>query len=148
MTNCNPIDMILWFCLGWAIHYELFKKDRVAEEDSAQLPPIQTRPYEQFVKDTAKFGLDSSNLIHFTLGLGEEAGEALGKVKRIIRDDGGKLTPERRKELLKEIGDNHYYGTCLVLVLDSNWDEVEKISMEKITDRISRGVLQGEGDNR
>ena len=46
---------------------------------------------------------------YMRLGLISEVGEVAGQVKRIIRDDGGALTDERREKLLDELGDVLWY---------------------------------------
>ena len=43
-------------------------------------------------------------LAYVALGLGE-AGEIQGKIKKVIRDNGGVVTDETRLEIAKEVGD-------------------------------------------
>src|SRR6185369_2392250 len=87
------------------------------------------------------------NLSYVGLGLGE-VGEIQGKIKKIIRDSGGVITPEVKKAIGKELGDLLWYvsETCNELNLDMG--EVAGGNLEKLADRKDRGVLYGSGDNR
>ena len=49
------------------------------------------------------------NLYYAVLGLSGEAGEICNKVKKIMRDDDGEITEEKREQLSKEIGDVLWY---------------------------------------
>ena len=69
--------------------------------------------YLEFTRTTAArktSGIsDEDWATYVRLGLISEVGEVAGQVKRIIRDDGGVLTPERREKLLDELGDVLWY---------------------------------------
>jgi NTP pyrophosphatase (non-canonical NTP hydrolase) len=82
-----------------------------------------------------------------SLGLGE-SGEVQGKVKKIIRDSGGIITEDTKKEIGKEIGDILWYAAALCRELNLSLDEVAQQNIEKLFSRKERGVLTGNGDNR
>src|SRR5690625_3697650 len=65
--------------------------------------------YQQQALKTASYPNVGSNLTYPTLGLAGEVGEIANSVKKIMRDDGGELTPERRESLLAEAGDSLWY---------------------------------------
>ena len=69
--------------------------------------------YLEFTRTTAArktSGISDEDWARYVrLGLISEVGEVAGQVKRIIRDDGGVLTPERREKLLDELGDVLWY---------------------------------------
>lgn len=48
-------------------------------------------------------------LIYTTLGLNGESGEVAEHAKKLHRDDGGRMTNERRPRLMKELGDVLWY---------------------------------------
>jgi len=50
-----------------------------------------------------------NNPLYAELGLLSEIGELAGEAKRVIRDDGGELTPERREKMIDELGDIMWY---------------------------------------
>ena len=82
------------------------------------------------------------------LGLVGETGEVADKIKKVIRDDGGKLSEEKRRDIEKELGDVLWYLANLATELNLSLDEIALKNLEKLQDRQDRGVLRGSGDNR
>lgn len=101
---------------------------------------------EQAVK-TAIYG-EGSVIIYPSLGLANEAGEVLGKVKKVLRDNGGVFTPELNKEIGKEIGDVLWYMAALSRDLGLSLDDIANDNIQKLKDRQARGVIHGSGDSR
>ncbi len=81
------------------------------------------------------------------LGLGE-AGEVQGKIKKIIRDNGGEITEESKKEIIKELGDTLWYIASMCQTLGISLEEVASYNIEKLKSRHARGTVHGSGDNR
>ena len=81
------------------------------------------------------------------LGLGE-AGEVQGKIKKIIRDNGGIITPEATEEIKKELGDVLWYVASMCDNLGLRMEDVAGANIEKLHGRHERGTLEGSGDNR
>ena len=94
-------------------------------------------------------------------------GKMLGKVKKQIRDRGGLLTPEGEEKLadlviknilqvpeaVQELAsecpqDALWYCGATATDLGLNLDEEADKNLEKLYDRLARGVIQGEGDKR
>ena len=86
-------------------------------------------------------------LAYVALGLGE-AGEVQGKIKKILRDDNGVLTKEKRDAIGKELGDLLWYVARTASEISMLLDDVAEINIHKLKDRAERGVLGGSGDNR
>lgn len=86
-------------------------------------------------------------LAYLGLGLGE-AGEVQGKLKKILRDDAGVLSPEKRQAILDELGDVLWYVANLASELDAGLEDIAADNAEKLAGRKARGVLTGSGDNR
>jgi len=86
-------------------------------------------------------------VVYDGLGLGE-AGEAQGKIKKIIRDNGGIITPEATEEIKSELGDTLWYIASMCENLGITLEDVAKGNIEKLHDRRERGVLGGSGDYR
>ena len=86
-------------------------------------------------------------LAYLGLGLGE-AGEVQGKLKKVLRDDNGTLTPEKRQAILDECGDVLWYLANLVSELGAGLEDVAAGNAEKLASRKARGVLTGSGDTR
>jgi len=91
---------------------------------------------------------DLLRLSYVTLGLAGEAGELANKVKKVIRDDGGVLTPVRARQLIDEAGDCLWYLSELCSVLNIPMSEVAKLNIAKLKERAEKNKLQGAGDNR
>lgn len=83
-------------------------------------------------------------LMYLGLGLGE-AGEVQGKIKKLYRDGD---TIEKREALKKEIGDCFWYLCRLCDTLGVEPGEVLMANYNKLEDRMNRGVISGNGDNR
>jgi len=80
-------------------------------------------------------------------GLGE-VGEIQGKVKKILRDQGGNVTEENKEDLKKELGDVLWYVASMASELGISMDDIATSNIEKLFSRKERNVLNGSGDNR
>lgn len=88
-------------------------------------------------------------IIYPALGLGNEAGEVQGKIKKWLRGDDGETMSEERTEALKgELGDVLWYLAVLANDLGLSLEEVAKANVEKLQSRQERGTLSGDGDVR
>jgi len=81
------------------------------------------------------------------LGLGE-TGEVQGKIKKIIRDDGGIITHEAREAIKAELGDVLWYLASMSYNLGIPLNEVAEYNIEKLERRHKNDTLHGSGDNR
>ena len=103
--------------------------------------------YQQKALETAVYPQEFK-IIYPSLGLTGEAGEFADKVKKVIRDNGGQFTEEKRLELAKEIGDVMWYCATLSHDIGYTLDEIATMNYEKLSSRQKRGVINGSGDNR
>ena len=87
-------------------------------------------------------------IIYPALGLGNEAGEVQGKIKKISRDNDGVFTKENCKLIADELGDTLWYIAALAEDIGYNLNDIASINIEKIKSRRERNVIQGSGDNR
>jgi NTP pyrophosphatase (non-canonical NTP hydrolase) len=117
--------------------------DRTGRFDSMLLSDYQARS-----RATAVYPQAGENLLYPTLGLCGEAGEVAEKIKKMIRDDGGVLSGERRDALSKELGDVLWYLAQLATEADLDLDEIAEANIAKLLSRRDRNVLQGSGDDR
>jgi NTP pyrophosphatase (non-canonical NTP hydrolase) len=112
---------------------------------------MRLNDYQQAAMRTAVYpekGTGSIGAVVYTaLGLGE-VGEVQGKIKKALRDDGGRLGNERRIQIADELGDSLWYLACLAGEVGFTLQEVAQMNLEKLADRQERGVLQGSGDQR
>ena len=87
-------------------------------------------------------------LFYFILGLNGEAGEVAEKMKKILRDDNGKISQEKKMEIEKELGDVLWYLSQTATELDLDLGEVAQKNLDKLFSRQARNKLHGQGDNR
>lgn len=105
--------------------------------------------YQDLASRTAKFPEGSTvGLTYTALGLNGEAGEYAEVIKKMIRDDGGKLTPERREKCLKELGDCLWYLSQSARLAGLTLQEVAEHNIKKLSSRADRGKIHGDGDDR
>jgi NTP pyrophosphatase (non-canonical NTP hydrolase) len=104
--------------------------------------------YQSRSRATAVYPAAGENLLYPTLGLCGEAGEVAEKIKKMIRDDDGVLTDERRSALSKELGDVLWYLAQLATEAELDLDAVAEANLAKLSSRQRRNVLQGSGDDR
>jgi len=106
------------------------------------------KEYQKKSKKTAIYPNIGNNFIYPTLGLVGEAGEVAEKIKKVLRDNKGQLSQEKRKELNKELGDVLWYLAQLCSELDLSFDKVAQTNLNKLLSRKKRNKLHGSGDNR
>jgi NTP pyrophosphatase (non-canonical NTP hydrolase) len=87
-------------------------------------------------------------IVYPTLGLVNEAGELAGKVKKIFRDHGGRVSDADREALKYELGDVLWYLAQIATELDIPLQEVAESNLEKLFSRLERNAIKGEGDYR
>jgi len=104
--------------------------------------------YQQRSRATAIYPGAGENLLYPTLGLCGEAGEVAEKVKKMLRDDAGVLTEERRAALAAELGDVLWYAAQVATEAGLALDAVAEANLAKLASRSGRGALGGSGDDR
>lgn len=125
-------------------HNTLNDRDRT----TFRVAKMNITEYQQKAKQTAKYPVIGHGVIYPTLGLTNEAGEVAGKIKKIFRDKAGVIGEADREALKSELGDVLWYLAQVATELELSLDEIAEHNIAKLLDRQSRGVIQGEGDNR
>ncbi len=115
----------------------------------------------EYQKAAYKFASFGGNETYVYAGLDEEAGEVLGKFAKFIRKHDG-IEPSNaekwttlqadldkyRNELKKELGDVLWMVAAIATINKFDMAEIMQENINKLTDRLNRGVIVGEGDNR
>jgi len=91
---------------------------------------------------------NASGLIYATLGLCGESGELAEKIKKMLRDDGGALSLERRQAVIMELSDVLWYAAAIATELNMDLSDVAQRNLDKLNSRKDRGQLKGSGDTR
>lgn len=104
---------------------------------------------DQVTRDAMYEGKGSPLGLHYLgLQLASEAGEAVGKIAKSIRDDGNKITHERRRALMLELGDVLWYIAVIAKELYIPLENVAIANQIKRKTRIDNNTIHGEGDDR
>jgi NTP pyrophosphatase (non-canonical NTP hydrolase) len=106
------------------------------------------KDYQKKARKTAIYPNVGKNFVYPALGLGGETGEVLEKIKKIIRDNNGKITPKIKEDLKKEMGDVLWYLSNLASEIGLSLDEVAEENIRKLYSRKERGKIHGSGDDR
>lgn len=104
--------------------------------------------YQSKSRKTAGYPAIGHPIIYPTLGLTNEAGEVAGKIKKVFRDKNGLISEETRDALKSELGDVLWYLAQIATELDLTLDEIAEYNIVKLYDRLERGKIKGDGDNR
>jgi NTP pyrophosphatase (non-canonical NTP hydrolase) len=104
--------------------------------------------YQTKSRKTAGYPAIGQPVIYPTLGLVNEAGEVAGKIKKIFRDKKGVINETDRDALKAELGDVLWYVAQVATELGLSLDEIAEYNIAKLLDRLERGKIKGDGDNR
>jgi len=104
--------------------------------------------YQKKSHETAFYPVFGKGYVYPALGLASEAGEVAGVIKKIIRDEKGEVSEEKREVLKSELGDVLWYIAQIATEIDINLDKIAEDNITKLLSRKDRGVLGGSGDNR
>ena len=108
---------------------------------------MELSEYQRLSRSTAEYPRREA-LTYPALGLAGEAGEVADHAKKVIRDDGGEVTPQRREAMAKELGDVLWYVAQLASELGLELEQVAQDNLDKLLSRQRRGALSGSGDER
>jgi NTP pyrophosphatase (non-canonical NTP hydrolase) len=109
---------------------------------------VRFSDYQRDSRATAVYPGAGDNLIYPALGLCGEAGETAEKIKKMLRDDGGVLTDERRDALGAELGDVLWYLAQLATEAGLDLEDLARDNLAKLRSRQERHALHGSGDSR
>ena len=104
--------------------------------------------YQKWAQETAIYPNKGNNYIYPVLGLTGEAGEVADKVKKIMRDENGIVSEEKRSEIEKELGDVLWYISQTAVEFGIDLESVAQKNLEKLKSRLERNCISGSGDNR
>lgn len=87
-------------------------------------------------------------IAYLVMGMCGESGEVAEKIKKLFRNHKGQMTEEYRQLTKKELGDVLWYLTTLSYELGFDLNDIAETNINKLSDRLSRGVIKSEGDIR
>ena len=109
---------------------------------------VDSMDMDEFQKEclaTAVYPIDKG-VVYCSMGLANEAGEVLGKVKKYIRGDYG--VAEMKTKTIAELGDVLWYAAVLAKELDVPLGDLAADVLSKLQARKAAGTIKGDGDNR
>lgn len=101
--------------------------------------------YQVQAKQTAVYP-KTQGIQYTVIGLNDEAGELLGKLKKWMRGDYNFRALQNGLEA--ELGDVLWYAAMLATELGVSLEDVAQANLDKLASRQERGSIQGEGDER
>ncbi len=90
----------------------------------------------------------NSNPYYAILGLAGESGEMANKIKKVMRDKVGEISPEIDDALKGELGDVLWYVAAIANEMKWDLSQIAQANLDKLFSRKERGVLSGSGDKR
>jgi NTP pyrophosphatase (non-canonical NTP hydrolase) len=108
---------------------------------------MQLDDYQRTAQRTAIYDA-RHKVVYPALGLASEAGEVAGKVKKVLRDQGGAFGPAQAAAIKDELGDVLWYVAVLAADLGLSLDAIAADNLAKLESRMARGRIGGEGDVR
>lgn len=108
---------------------------------------MEINDYQKKALETAIYPKEQK-IIYPTLGLTGEAGEVSDKVKKVLRDNNGVFSDDRKLEIAKELGDVAWYLAVCANDIGYTLEEICEMNYEKLKSRKERGKINGNGDNR
>ncbi|MBM3205096.1 hypothetical protein FJZ48_03930 [Candidatus Uhrbacteria bacterium] len=104
--------------------------------------------YQERAATTAIYPNIGNNFVYPVLGLVGEAGEVAEKVKKIIRDEQGVISEEKRAAIKKELGDVLWYIAQTSKEFGLSLEDIAEFNLAKLASRKEQNILKGDGDNR
>lgn len=106
---------------------------------------VRTMPYRAMVLTLAKAPKDvlsdltpeTANLVHAALGISDEAGELVGKLKKLSMY-GKEVEPHT---VLEEIGDLKFYIEMVMAHYGWTWEDADAANQSKLAERYPEGVF-------
>ncbi len=118
-----------------------------SKEYKAEFPakPLTFNEYQRRASETSIYPLHAG-LYYTALGLAGEAGEVAGKVSKVVRDDNGVLTEEKRAAIMDELSDVLWFLGACATEAGYTLEEVAAHNLVKVYRRLLNGTLVGSGD--
>lgn len=111
---------------------------------------MELNEYQHLAEKTAMYRDPGGmgGLTYTVLGLASEAGELAGKLKKVMRDHEGEMTPAKKEAMGAEAGDVLWYIAMVAKELGYSLNQIGEMNVMKLRSRHERGVITGSGDGR
>jgi len=92
--------------------------------------------------------VEANELDYYLLGLTSEAGEVAGRMKRVYRDQKGKISLVEKERIKKDLGDVLWYLSAICDRFDFSLEEIAELNLKKLSNRLENDTLHGENPDR
>lgn len=151
-TDVHLLDDYQEKAASTAIYPRVYTEDQVKDIVFAMLDiydvpadGVTELQIEQILND---FETPFNRLVYPILGLAGECGELCNKLKKVARDDQGRMDLDKSEEIADELGDVGWYFAAIATELKTTLGRVASANIKKLFSRKARGVLGGSGDKR
>lgn len=103
--------------------------------------------YQSASRLTAIYPMRGQNFLYPMIGIVSEVGEIADQVKRIIRDEEGIISEERRLAIEDEIGDVLWYLAQLATEFNLQLSTAADQNLKKLSERQQAGTLRRREQN-
>lgn len=110
--------------------------------------PVSFDKYQVKARKTAIYPKLGNNLWYPALGLAGESGEVAEKIKKIYRDQGGRVSVKDTLILKLELGDVLWYIANIAVELGLSLSDIANVNLGKLQSRAVRDKIHGSGDTR
>lgn len=118
------------------------------QEKAHTFASYDQKALERFGPDIA----DAATFLYPSSKLAGEAGEVAEKMAKLVRDQGvvsfSGVSPESKLQIRAELSDCLWYIAEIAHRLDISLQDVAEYNIQKLSGRVNRGTINGDGDNR
>jgi len=126
-----------------------YKGGKIASSQPSYVPfNFDFAEYQRMANETAIYPPIGHPVVYPAMELADEAGEVLGKIKKIFRDKDGHFSDEDREAIAGELGDVIWALSQCCTELDLSLHKVARDNLVKLQSRKERDAIKGNGDNR
>jgi len=144
---------------GEPLEFGFMEEEHKAQEASKSNNPGKLEnlnTYQRYASTTAIYPSigqlnvceSNRNPYYPALGLAGEVGEFCNKLKKVMRDNKGVITPEFIKDAESELGDILWYLAACATELGLELGTIAEANLGKLFKRKEKGTLKGSGDER
>lgn len=124
------------------------RKEEAIDEDQGDKQRSAWTDYHEATVISARFDEwpENQTLLYIATGLASEAGEVAGQMKKVVRDDDGEVTTERREAIIDELGDVLWYAARIAESVGATLETAAEANVTKVRRRLANGTLSGSGE--
>jgi NTP pyrophosphatase (non-canonical NTP hydrolase) len=108
------------------------------------MPQLSFKDYQTDAIGFAVYPSQGDNIVYPALGLAGESGEVANQIKKVLRDDKGKVTESRRADVIDELGDCLWYIANLAEELNVDIETIAHLNIRKLRERRKQDLIHGD----